>query len=79
MRAEDLETEDTRRFVVVRNDEEQYSIWEEGRDIPLGWTALDVAGTKDACLDYIERHWTDIRPRSVREALAARRPSPPAQ
>ena len=55
-------------YQVVVNDEEQYSIWLVDRDIPAGWHALPVAGTKDECLSYIESTWTDITPLSVRRA-----------
>ncbi|WP_020524167.1 MbtH family protein [Catelliglobosispora koreensis] len=54
------------RFTVVRNDEEQYSIWAAGRDLPAGWTAVGFEGTKDECLAHIETVWTDMRPLSVR-------------
>jgi len=63
--------QDGRRYVVVVNDEEQYSIWPEGREIPLGWRADGTAGTKDECLAHIEKVWTDMRPKSLRDALAA--------
>ncbi|MGA8117742.1 MAG: MbtH family NRPS accessory protein [Actinocatenispora sp.] len=53
-------------FVVVVNDEEQYSIWPHGRDIPNGWRTVGDAGSQEACLDYIEKNWTDIRPLSAR-------------
>jgi MbtH protein len=54
------------QFVVVVNHEEQHSVWPADRDIPAGWRGLDVRGTRDECLDYIEVHWTDIRPLSMR-------------
>jgi MbtH protein len=53
-------------YVVVRNDEEQYSIWPDGHDLPAGWHAAGFAGPKDACLAHIETVWTDLRPRSLR-------------
>lgn len=53
-------------FEVVTNPEEQYSIWPEERDVPDGWVAVGPAGSKEDCLDYIERVWTDMRPRSLR-------------
>ena len=59
------------RFLVVVNDEEQYSIWPEGREIPAGWRAEGTAGTKDECLAHIEKIWIDMRPKSLRERLAA--------
>jgi MbtH protein len=59
------------RYLVVVNDEEQYSIWAEGRELPPGWRALGEPADKDACLAYIEEHWTDMRPLSLRKAMAA--------
>jgi MbtH protein len=53
-------------FVVVRNDEDQYSIWPEHRPAPAGWQPVGVAGAPDDCLAHIERVWTDLRPRSSR-------------
>jgi MbtH protein len=57
------------RYQVVVNDEEQYSIWPEGRELPLGWRSAGKAGTKEECLAYIEEVWTDMRPLSLRRAL----------
>jgi MbtH protein len=54
------------RYLVVLNDEEQYSIWDESMAVPTGWRAEGFAGVKDDCLAHIERVWTDMRPRSVR-------------
>ena len=54
---------------VVVNDEEQYSIWPVERDNPPGWRDAGQTGTKAECLAYIERVWTDMRPRSLREAM----------
>jgi MbtH protein len=58
-------------FVVVMNHEEQYSIWPAHRALPAGWQALGQPGKKAECLRYIEERWTDLRPRSLREHLAA--------
>ncbi|SCL72253.1 MbtH protein [Micromonospora citrea] len=58
------------RFLVVRNDEEQYSIWSADRDLPAGWHEAGFAGTREECLAHIDTVWTDMRPRSVREATA---------
>nr|QEO74165.1 mbtH-like protein [uncultured bacterium] len=54
-------------YTVVVNDEEQYSIWPEHRSLPLGWSAVGYTGSKAECLEYIEEHWTDMRPKSLRE------------
>lgn len=54
------------RFTVVRNHEEQYSIWPDGRELPSGWRAAGKTGTEQECLDYIDEVWTDMRPLSLR-------------
>ncbi|MFJ9823372.1 MbtH family protein [Streptomyces sp. NPDC101160] len=59
------------RFVVVVNDEEQYSLWAEQRELPAGWRAAGFAGTKAECLAHVEEVWTDQRPLSVRQNAAA--------
>jgi MbtH protein len=53
-------------FQVVLNDEEQYSIWPDGRDLPAGWRREGTQGSKQDCLEHIETVWTDMRPRSAR-------------
>jgi MbtH protein len=61
-------SEDT--YTVVLNHEEQYSIWPAGRELPAGWREAGRQGSKEECLAYVEEVWTDMRPLSLREALA---------
>lgn len=56
-------------YLVVRNAEEQYSIWPEGREMPAGWEADGTVGPKDACLEHITQVWTDMRPLSLRRRM----------
>jgi MbtH protein len=60
------DAQDTREYLVVVNDEEQYSIWFAGRDIPGGWRAEGKRGMKAECIAYIDEVWTDMRPLSIR-------------
>ncbi|MEV0001556.1 MbtH family NRPS accessory protein [Micromonospora sp. NPDC050980] len=60
-------------FRVVRNHEEQYSIWPADRELPAGWTPDGTEGTRQECLDHIDRVWTDMRPLSLRRAMEAAR------
>jgi MbtH protein len=53
--------------IVVVNDEEQYSVWDADRPPPAGWRATGFTGTRQECLDHIDRIWVDMRPRSLRE------------
>ena len=59
------------RYLVVINDEEQYSVWPQDREIPTGWKPAGKSGSREECLDYIEDAWTDITPRSVQERMDA--------
>ncbi|MDE4133246.1 MbtH family NRPS accessory protein [Phaeobacter sp. QD34_3] len=56
-------------YLVVVNDEEQYSIWPAERELPAGWQQVGEPGSREACLDHIEEVWTDMRPKSLREAM----------
>jgi MbtH protein len=62
------EQEDTTIYKVVINHEDQYSIWPAHRENPAGWRDEGTSGPKQVCLDHIETVWTDMRPRSLREA-----------
>lgn len=72
-------SEDNISYRVVVNDEEQYSIWPQGRALPLGWKEAGRDGTKEECLRFIEEVWTDMRPLSLRKKMeqwdAERKPS----
>ena len=58
-------------YTVVVNHEEQYSIWQADRKLPAGWKEAGKTGTKQACLEYIEEVWTDMRPLSLRKQMDA--------
>ncbi|MEU5404185.1 MbtH family protein [Streptomyces sp. NPDC005963] len=58
------------RFYVVVNDEEQHSLWPVFADVPAGWRVAFGEASRSDCLEYVERNWTDLRPRSLREAMA---------
>ena len=53
-------------YLVVINNEEQYSIWPDDMDLPGGWFGVGVRGSRDQCLDHISRVWSDMRPRALR-------------
>ncbi|HYX43771.1 MAG TPA: MbtH family protein [Acidimicrobiales bacterium] len=54
-------------YMVVVNHEEQYSIWPADDKLPPGWAFTGVRGTRSECLGHIDRTWTDMRPRSLRQ------------
>lgn len=53
------------RFLVLVNDEGQHSLWPSFAEVPAGWTVTHPEDSRQACLDHIEKHWTDMRPRSL--------------
>ncbi|WP_167472920.1 MbtH family NRPS accessory protein [Nocardia arthritidis] len=53
-------------YVVVRNDEEEYSIWAAGRAVPAGWEVVGDPRPREECLVHICEIWTDLRPVSLR-------------
>ncbi|HEY2724809.1 MAG TPA: MbtH family NRPS accessory protein [Pseudonocardiaceae bacterium] len=60
---------DDARYVVLRNDEEQYSLWPVGHPVPAGWQQVREEGSKEECVAYVDEVWTDMRPRSLREQM----------
>ena len=34
-----------------------------------GWNAVGPKGKRKECLDWIESHWTDMRPKSLIDAM----------
>lgn len=63
--------DDNGSFFVLVNAEEQHSLWPVFAEIPPGWRVAYGEAGRAGCLDYIEQNWTDIRPKSLRDRLAA--------
>ena len=52
-------------FVVLINDQGQHSLWPAATEIPAGWSiAYEQNGGRKACIEYIGKNWTDMRPRT---------------
>ena len=52
-------------FSVLVNEEGQHSLWPDFADVPAGWTVVHGPASRDACVEYVNTNWTDLRPRSV--------------
>jgi MbtH protein len=63
-----FENPDSSYFVLV-NDEGQHSLWPAFAAIPDGWRAVFGEQPRQACLDYVEENWVDMRPKSLVEAM----------
>jgi uncharacterized protein YbdZ (MbtH family) len=55
-------------FLLLANAESQYSIWPAFRDPLCGWSTAGPTGAKQVCLNWIQIHWIDMRPKSLTEA-----------
>ena len=60
---------DDKKYKVVVNHEEQYSIWVADRPNPNGWRDAAKSGSKSECLAYIKEVWSDMRPLSLRRKM----------
>ncbi|MFB6564570.1 MbtH family protein [Streptomyces sp. NPDC056400] len=65
-----FEDEDGRYFVLV-NAEDQHSLWPAFAEVPAGWTVVCGEESRQACLDYINENWVDMRPKSLADAMDA--------
>lgn len=60
------ELNELQKFTVLINDEEQYSLWPEWKAVPDGWQLAGMSGTEEECVKFVDRVWTDMRPKSLR-------------
>ncbi|MEU2853304.1 MbtH family protein [Streptomyces syringium] len=65
---------DAAAYLVLKNDENQHSLWPATNPVPVGWTTVHGEDTRQGCLDYVEAHWTDMRPASLAAAMGDPRP-----
>ena len=65
-----FEDEDADYFVLI-NDEGQHSLWPVFADVPDGWEVIFGEDKRQACLDFIEKNWTDMRPNSLIRQMEA--------
>ncbi|MEU9092773.1 MbtH family protein [Streptomyces sp. NPDC048428] len=59
------------RFTVLVNSEGQHSLWPSFAEVPGGWTIAFDENTREACLDFVETNWSDLRPRSLEASMDA--------
>ncbi|MFF8911388.1 MbtH family protein [Streptomyces olivaceoviridis] len=57
-------------FLVLVNDELQYSLWPAFVRVPDGWTVALAAGSREEAVEFVDRTWTDMRPKSLVDAMA---------
>jgi MbtH protein len=55
-------------FVLV-NSEGQHSLWPSFAEVPGGWEIVHGPADRQSCVDYVDEHWTDMRPNSLIAAM----------
>ncbi|MEU9837488.1 MbtH family protein [Streptosporangium sp. NPDC048047] len=53
------------RYLVLVNGEGQHSLWPVSIDVPDGWEVAHGEDDRQGCLDFVNAHWTDMRPRGL--------------
>ena len=56
-------------YHVLINEEGQHSLWPSFIEVPAGWTIVHASDSRAACLEFINQHWTDMRPKSLIESM----------
>ncbi len=62
--------DDDSTYLVLINDEGQYSIWPATTAVPAGWQCAQPADSRSNSLDHVEQNWTDMRPLSLVRSTA---------
>jgi MbtH protein len=52
-------------FLVLINDQGQYSLWPAAIEIPAGWRIACQQSSRQASIEYVNANWTDMRPRDL--------------
>ncbi|GAB3840618.1 MbtH family protein [Kribbella italica] len=66
-----FESEDA-TYVILVNAEQQHSLWPDFAAVPAGWDQVFGPDSRQACLEFVEKNWTDITPLSL-QAQESRR------
>lgn len=60
---------DDATYLVLVNEEGQHSLWPSFAEVPEGWDIALGEVSREKALAYVEENWTDMRPKSLVEAL----------
>lgn len=65
------DTDNSGDWIILVNDDEQYSLWPARRQVPPGWSVTGPCGNKEECVEYVDRIWTNMTPASLRGTSGA--------
>lgn len=66
IRDDDDSDDDGLAWLVLVNAEGQHALWPVGATVPEGWHETGPEGPRETCLAWVDRHWADLRPASLR-------------
>jgi uncharacterized protein YbdZ (MbtH family) len=58
-------------FLVLKNAEDQHSLWPRAIDVPPGWATVHGPAPRADCMNFIRDNWTDMRPASLVAEMSA--------
>lgn len=61
--------DETANYTILVNAEGQHSLWPVFADTPAGWLVAFGPDAREACLEYVNTNWTDMRPKSLVAAM----------
>lgn len=56
-------------YHVLINDEGQHSLWPAFIEVPDGWRIVHRSDIRAACIEFVNKNWTDMRPNSLIAAM----------
>ncbi|MFB7668159.1 MbtH family protein [Kitasatospora sp. NPDC056138] len=56
-------------YFVLVNAEGQHSLWPAFAEVPEGWDIAFGEAGREECLEFTEKSWTDMRPKSLVAAM----------
>jgi MbtH protein len=59
-------------YVVLINNEGQHSLWPATIEVPAGWSVVHGEDTRQACLEFVNDSWIDMRPKSLVKEIQRR-------
>jgi uncharacterized protein YbdZ (MbtH family) len=65
--------DDDGEFTVLVNDEGQHSLWPQVAPVPAGWRVVHGPASRASAVEFVEEHWTDMRPLSLRQRASSGR------
>ena len=55
--------EQDKTYLILVNELDQHSIWPDSLPIPDGWRVIHGPAERHMAVNFVDTHWTDLRPR----------------